>query len=373
MALFRNFKILLYISLFDYAYCLGRLRYAVVHCRICEPLLYGLESRQQGHNTVVHLKKFHRVQTLGTERRTIRKDPMLMAAYDWSVLAFLGLPRAAAPPLKGATTASTARQHRTIFISDVHLGTRGCKAELLADFLAANTCDTLYLVGDIIDGWQLRRRWFWNSDQTRVIHEILRKADAGTRVICIPGNHDEFLRRYVGRTIAGVEIMAEAVHETADGKKLWILHGDVFDAVIGYVKWLAHIGDRAYSFALALNDRLHAFRRWLGLPYWSLSAYLKQAVKSAVEYVSRFEEIVARAAAAKGVDGVMCGHIHHAEIRLIDTILYLNDGDWVESCTALVEDARGHLEILRWATTTLAGHPAGAIAGAEGETALIPA
>jgi UDP-2,3-diacylglucosamine pyrophosphatase LpxH len=266
------------------------------------------------------------------------------------------------------------RRHRTIFISDVHLGTRGCKAEILADFLARNDCETLYLVGDIIDGWQLRRRWYWTDAQTRVVHEILLKADAGTRVVYIPGNHDEFLRRYCGRDIAGVEIRFEAIHETADGKRLLVLHGDAFDNVIEYAKWLAHIGDRAYCLALALNDRLHALRARLGRPYWSLSAYLKRTVKNAVEYVSRFEEVVARSAVPRNVDGVLCGHIHHAEMRRIGPILYVNDGDWVESCTAVVEDARGHLEILRWAHSDFAGDAAPAAADAEeGEAALIPA
>lgn len=266
-----------------------------------------------------------------------------------------------------------ARRHRTIFVSDVHLGSRGCKAELLADFLEQNACDTLYLVGDIIDGWQLARRWYWTPDQTRVVGEILRKVDEGTRVIYVPGNHDEFLRDYCGRTVAGIEVVREAIHETASGLRLLVLHGDQFDGVIGCAKWLAHVGDRAYGLALALNDRLHALRRHLGLPYWSISAYLKRQVKNAVEYVSRFEEVVARAAAPKGVDGVLCGHIHQAEIRQIGPILYLNDGDWVESCTAVVEDARGHLEILRWASSPLERTPACAGAGTEGEAALIPA
>jgi len=296
-----------------------------------------------------------------------------MSVQDWSFLAFLRSTSPkfdrSAPHRPGAVT----RQHRTIFISDVHLGTRGCKAELLADFLARNSCDTLYLVGDIIDGWQLKRRWYWNQAQTRVVHEILRKADEGTRVIYIPGNHDEFLRRYCGRSVAGIEIVKDAIHQTADGKRYLVLHGDQFDSVIGYAKWLAHVGDWAYCLALALNDRLHALRSRLGRPYWSLSAYLKRAVKNAVEYVSRFEEVVARAAVPKGVDGVLCGHIHHAEIRRIGPVLYLNDGDWVESCTAVVEDERGVLEILRWATFTAASNPRPATAGAEGEAALIPA
>ena len=295
--------------------------------------------------------------------------------FSGSDLSFLRVGSSAAVPRRrvSARAPVAARRHRTIFISDVHLGTRGCKADLLADFLARNTCETLYLVGDIIDGWQLERRWYWTAAQTRVVHEILRKADAGTRVIYIPGNHDEFLRRYCGRVIAGIEIRTEAIHETADGRRLLILHGDAFDSVIGYAKWLAHAGDRAYSMALACNDRLHALRMRLGRPYWSLSAYLKRTVKNAVEYVSRFEEVVARAAAARHVDGVLCGHIHHAEIRQIGPILYLNDGDWVESCTAVVEDAIGHLEILRWAHSDPASHPAPAVAGAEGEAALIPA
>ncbi|MGC9952980.1 MAG: UDP-2,3-diacylglucosamine diphosphatase [Rhizomicrobium sp.] len=269
--------------------------------------------------------------------------------------------------------ASQERCHRTIFISDVHLGTRGCKAELLADFLARNSCDTLFLVGDIVDGWQLKRRWYWSDAQSRVVGEILRKVDEGVRVVYVPGNHDEFLRDYCGRSIAGIEVVREAIHETAAGLRLLVLHGDQFDGVIGYAKWLAHVGDWAYGAALALNDRLHMVRRGVGLPYWSLSAYLKKKVKNAVEYVSRFEEVVARAAAPKGVDGVICGHIHQAEMRRIGPILYLNDGDWVESCTALVEDACGHLEILRWASSFPASDLARDSAGAQGEAALIPA
>ena len=242
-----------------------------------------------------------------------------------------------------------ARRHRTIFISDTHLGTPGCKAEALANFLAHNECDTLFLVGDIVDGWQLKRRWFWTEAQQRVVNEILRKVDNGTRVIFVPGNHDEFARHYAGRLFGGIEITNEAIHETADGRRLWVLHGDRFDGVIHYARWLAHIGDRAYGMALKLNDLLFTVRKRLGLPYWSLSAWLKHKVKNAVEYISRFEETVAREASARGVDGVVCGHIHHAEIRRIGDVLYLNDGDWVESCSALVEDGRGHLEILRWA------------------------
>jgi UDP-2,3-diacylglucosamine pyrophosphatase LpxH len=242
------------------------------------------------------------------------------------------------------------RAHRTIFISDTHLGTRGCKAEMLADFLAHNECQTLFLVGDIVDGWQLKRRWYWDAMHDAVVSEILRKVDGGTRVIFVPGNHDEFARHYAGRLFGGIEIIAETIHATADGKRLLVLHGDRFDGVVTNAKWLAHFGDWAYGVTLRWNDWLFRARRALGLPYWSLSAWLKHQVKNAVEYISAFEELVAAEARRRGADGVVCGHIHHAEIRMIGDVLYLNDGDWVESCSALVEDARGNMEILRWAT-----------------------
>jgi len=251
------------------------------------------------------------------------------------------------------------------------LGTRGCKAELLADFLAKNACQTLYLVGDIVDGWQLKRRWYWNEAHSAVVHEILRKVDDGTRVIFVPGNHDEFLRPYCGRSYAGVEVAREMIHETADGRRLLVIHGDQFDGVITFAKWLAHLGSWAYDRALQLNELLHAARRTIGLPYWSLSAWLKHAVKDAVEYVCRFEDTVALAAERHGLDGVVCGHIHQAQIRRIGKVLYLNDGDWVESCTALVEDASGHLEIVRWAAPLPT--PAYTGSAAAREAAPIPA
>ena len=264
----------------------------------------------------------------------------------------LGNFTAARPAAPTQTRADIARftRHRTIFISDTHLGTRGCKAEALADFLIHNECDTLYLVGDIVDGWQLKRRWYWTPAQQDVVNEVLRKVDRGTRVIFVPGNHDEFARDYAGRLFGGIEITNEAIHETAAGKRFWVLHGDRFDSVIACAKWLAHLGDWAYGHALRANDLIFAMRKRLGLPYWSLSAWLKHKVKNAVEYISQFEEIVAHEAHLRGVDGVVCGHIHHAEIRMIGDVLYLNDGDWVESCSALVEDAHGNMEILRWAT-----------------------
>ena len=240
------------------------------------------------------------------------------------------------------------RRHRSIWISDIHLGTRGCKADLLLDFLRHNDCDLLYLVGDIVDGWRLSRAWYWNPSHSAVIDEILHKAAAGTRVIYVPGNHDEALRDYVGFCLAGVEIAYDAVHETADGRKLLVMHGDHFDGVVTYARWLAIAGDRAYALALRLNDLVARVRRHLGMPYWSLSRWLKMQVKNAVEYIGRFEDAVAREAERRGVDGVVCGHIHKAEMRQIGKILYCNDGDWVESCTALAEDQDGKLEIIHW-------------------------
>ncbi|MBA2590356.1 MAG: UDP-2,3-diacylglucosamine diphosphatase [Alphaproteobacteria bacterium] len=300
-----------------------------------------------------------------------------MAEVAWFENALGGFltSRPAAPPALVTDTSRFSR-HRTIFISDTHLGTRGCKAEALADFLAHNDCATLFLVGDIVDGWRLKRRWYWTDAQTQVVNEILRKVDSGTRVIFVPGNHDEFAREYAGRLFAGVEVIQEAIHETADGKRLWVLHGDRFDGVISFAKWLAHAGDWAYGWALRGNELVFRVRKRLGLPYWSLSAFLKHKVKNAVEYICRFEEVVAEQARLRGVDGVVCGHIHHAEIREIGGIIYHNDGDWVESCSALVEDAHGNMEILRWADPsqrrTARAHPVPAARGAI-QAATVPA
>jgi len=237
---------------------------------------------------------------------------------------------------------------RTVWISDLHLGTPGCQAAKLLDFLRTVECETLFLVGDIIDGWQLRRQWYWPQAHNDVVQKLLRKARKGTRVIFVPGNHDEFARRYVQHNFGGVDVVDEWIHETADGRRLWVVHGDLFDGVIQCARWLAHVGDRAYETTLKLNRYLNSLRARLGLPYWSLSRYLKLKVKRAVSYVSDFEEAVAREARKRGVHGVVCGHIHHAELRDIDGILYANDGDWVESLTALVEHADGRLEIIDW-------------------------
>ena len=260
------------------------------------------------------------------------------------------------------------QRYRTLWISDLHLGTPGCQAKALLDFLKHTECETLFLVGDIIDGWQLRRQWYWPQAHNDVIQKLLRKARRGTRVIFVPGNHDEFARKYINHTFGGVEVAEEWVHETADGRKLWVIHGDLFDAVIQCAKWLAYLGDTLYEFTLKLNRHLNSMRARMGLPYWSLSKYLKLKVKRAVSYVGDFEFAVAREARKRGLQGVVCGHIHHAEMRDIDGILYCNDGDWVESLTALAEHADGRLEILQWAehmpVSTKAGARAARVAAA---------
>jgi len=241
------------------------------------------------------------------------------------------------------------RRYRTVFLSDIHLGTRGCKAEFLLDFLKHVDCERLYLVGDIIDCWRLRRGWYWPQAHNDVVQKLLRKARKGTHVIYIPGNHDEPLRDYTDMQFGGVALAKEVIHLTADGRRLLVLHGDEFDGIVKYAKWLALLGDWAYRVMLQLNHWFNQARRALGYPYWSLSAWLKQRVKDAVKYIDDYERAVAEEARRRGVDGVVCGHIHKAEIRQIGSILYANDGDWVESCTALVEHPDGRLEILHWA------------------------
>jgi UDP-2,3-diacylglucosamine pyrophosphatase LpxH len=241
------------------------------------------------------------------------------------------------------------QHYRTIWISDVHLGTRGCKAAFLLDFLKHNESDYLYLVGDIIDGWRLRQSWYWNQLHNDVVQKLLRKARKGTKVVYIPGNHDEMLRDYLDLHFGGVYVTGEAMHNTADGRRLLVIHGDAFDGVVRYARWLAFLGDRAYNAALVVNNWFNRARLALGYPYWSLSAYLKHRVKNAVSYISDYETAVAAEARRRGADGVVCGHIHRAEMRDIDGIFYCNDGDWVESCTALVEHHDGRLEILHWA------------------------
>jgi UDP-2,3-diacylglucosamine pyrophosphatase LpxH len=242
-------------------------------------------------------------------------------------------------------------RYRTVFISDVHLGTRGCRSDFLADFLRRVHCDKLFLVGDIIDGWRLRKSWYWDDSHNEVLRLILRHARAGTEVTYIPGNHDELFRDWLapGLEIAGIRLRKEAVHTTADSRRLLVMHGDEFDSVVRYARFLALLGDGAYDLALWANRWFNALRRRFGYPYWSLSAWLKRQVKEAVKAIDRFETALAAEARRRGLDGVVCGHIHHAEMREVQGIMYMNDGDWVESCTALVEHHDGRLELIDWA------------------------
>jgi UDP-2,3-diacylglucosamine pyrophosphatase LpxH len=240
--------------------------------------------------------------------------------------------------------------YKTIWISDVHLGTRGCQAKYLLDFLDKHKCDKLYLVGDIIDGWVMSRtNVYWPQEHTNVIRKVLTMSKKGTEIVYISGNHDEFLRNYEDLAFGNITVVNEDVHETVDGKQMLVLHGDQFDAVTRYHKWVAILGDYGYRFLIWANGYLNRIRARMGKPYWSLSAFIKHKVKTAVSFMSEYNNAVAFAAKQRNVNHVVCGHIHHAEITQIDDVMYYNCGDWVESCTALVEDENGDISIIQWA------------------------
>ena len=238
--------------------------------------------------------------------------------------------------------------YRTLFVSDIHLGKRGCQAAAFLDFLRFHDADTIYLVGDVIDGWALRKGWYWPQSHNDVIQKLLRKARKGARIVFVPGNHDEFARGYLGMSFGGIEVVGQAVHEMADGRRFLVVHGDLFDVVVTHAKVIALLGDWAYELALFLNRWFNRARRRLGLPYWSFSAWAKLKVKDAVNFIGKFELTLAAEARRKGCDGVVCGHIHHAAIREIEGITYVNAGDFMESCTAIAEHPDGRLEILDW-------------------------
>ncbi|HWX11462.1 MAG TPA: UDP-2,3-diacylglucosamine diphosphatase [Trinickia sp.] len=239
-------------------------------------------------------------------------------------------------------------RYRTIWLSDVHLGSSGCQANYLLDFLRHNESEYLYLVGDIIDGWQLKKGWYWPQAHNDVVQKIMRKARKGTQVVYIPGNHDEAAREYCDLAFGEIQVRGEAFHTTLAGKRLWIVHGDLFDGVIQHAKWLAYLGDTAYTAILVLNRWFNRIRSRLGFQYWSLSQYLKHQVKNAVNFISSFETVMIDEARRRGCDGVVCGHIHKAEIRDVDGLVYCNDGDWVESLSALVETVEGELQLVYW-------------------------
>ena len=261
---------------------------------------------------------------------------------------------------------------RTIWISDIHLGTRRAQTALLLDFLRATESTSLYIVGDLIDNWSLAKDWYWDQLHNDVVQKILRKARKGTRVVYIPGNHDEHFRDFDTLRFGRVSIRREAMHVAADGRRYLVLHGDKFDGIVCYAPWLARLGDRSYDWALRLNRIFNRLRRALGLPYWSLSAYLKRKVKRAVEFASNFEQAVVREARRRGADGVICGHIHTPEIRTIDGIVYCNDGDWVESCSALVEHLDGRFEVIEW-TQAIITEPGDTYANSARIGRLVPA
>ncbi len=240
-------------------------------------------------------------------------------------------------------------KYRAVFISDTHLGLRAAKSEYLLDFLRHIDCDTLYLVGDIVDGWKLKAgRWYWPAVNNDIIRLVTQKARHGTRVIYVPGNHDEALRGHLNIEVAGISMVGEAIHTTVGGRRFLVLHGDEFDAVVMHNKWLAYLGSWAYDGLLWLNRWFNLVRRKLGFGYWSLSAYLKHQVKEAVKYIGNFESAMVMAARERGVQGIICGHIHHAVISDFDGLTYANCGDWVESCTALAEDTQGQLRLIHW-------------------------
>jgi UDP-2,3-diacylglucosamine pyrophosphatase LpxH len=244
---------------------------------------------------------------------------------------------------------------RALFLSDVHLGTRGCQADKLLDFLRDYDADLVYLVGDIVDGWQLKSGWYWPQCHNDVVQKILRKARKGARVVYIPGNHDEFLRDFYGTHFGGIEVVENIIHRAADGRRYLVIHGDLFDVIIRHARWLALLGDKAYDLAIFLNTYFNAIRRLFGLPYWSLSQWIKLKVKNAVNFIGESERTLAGEARRHGVDGVICGHIHHATIRNDNGLVYVNCGDWVESCTGVVEHFDGRLEIIDWVKRSSGG------------------
>jgi len=237
---------------------------------------------------------------------------------------------------------------RSIWLSDLHLGSRNVNSAYLLEFLQNTDSEYLYLVGDIIDFWKLRKRSYWPRINNRIVRNVLRKARSGTKVVYIPGNHDDIVRQFAGQRLHGVIIAKEVIHETADGRRFLVTHGDEFDCVVQNNRWLAELGSYAYEMLLAVSGCCNRLRRRMGLSYWSLSAFLKHKVKQAVNFMGRFEEVVINEACRRKVDGLICGHIHHAAIKKLDQITYNNIGDWVESCTALTETSDGCLAIMRW-------------------------
>jgi UDP-2,3-diacylglucosamine pyrophosphatase LpxH len=247
---------------------------------------------------------------------------------------------------------------RTLFLSDIHLGTRACQAEQLLDFLREHPAEKVFLIGDIIDFWAMSRSIHWSAAQNTVVQKLLRRARHGEEVIFIPGNHDEALRDYCGTVFGDVRVEHEHVHTTADGRRFLLVHGDEFDQVTRYHRWVAVLGDMSYTLLVRLNIALSWIRRKLGVSgYWSLAGYAKRRVKTALQFIFDFEESVIHAARDRNLDGVICGHIHWAAIRQVDGLTYVNCGDWVDSCTGIVEHLDGRLELVTWQRAVTAALP----------------
>ncbi|MGB7503590.1 MAG: UDP-2,3-diacylglucosamine diphosphatase [Azonexus sp.] len=253
---------------------------------------------------------------------------------------------------------------RSVFLSDIHLGTRACQADRLLDFLREYSAEQTYLIGDIVDFWSMSRSIHWTNAQNTVVQKLLRRARQGERVVFIPGNHDEALRDYCGIIFGDIEVAEELVHETADGRRFLLIHGDQFDQVTRHHRWVAVLGDKAYDLLVGINHWLSWVRRRLGVSgYWSLAGYAKRKVKKALNFIFDFEESAVHHARERGLDGVICGHIHWATMREIDGLSYINCGDWVDSCTAIVEHFDGRLELVAWGMRSMI--PALAVPAAE--------
>ncbi len=237
---------------------------------------------------------------------------------------------------------------RTLFISDIHLGTKGCQAERFLDFLEHYDAETIYLIGDIIDGWKLRRSWYWPQAHSDVVQALIKRARKGTRIVYVPGNHDEFMRQFTGHTFGEIEVADTAIHEAPDGMRYLVIHGDQFDVVVRWAPWLSMLGASIYNFTLALNGWVNRIRRVFGVGFWSLADWSKQKVKNAVSIIGDYENALVKEAKRVGAKGVICGHIHHAAIHDDFGIRYVNTGDWMESCTAVAEHHDGKMEVIRW-------------------------
>jgi UDP-2,3-diacylglucosamine pyrophosphatase LpxH len=279
-------------------------------------------------------------------------QPIALGASTATVTRLLhesGHSKRAATGWESSMSGEETRKFRTLFISDIHLGSKPAKAEFLIDFLRYHEAEAIYLVGDIVDGWRLRRSWHWPQSHNDVVQKLLRQARKGTRITYIAGNHDEFLRDFQGTHFGGIVVADRAIHETSDGRRFLVIHGDQFDSIVHNVRWLAYLGDKAYDLAIIVNRVIARFRRIFGMPYWSFSSWAKVKVKKAVNFISHFQQIVAQEARRSNVDGVICGHIHHAAMERIAGVEYVNTGDWVESCTAVAEHFDGSMEIIQWA------------------------